>query len=533
MQWGEECPEHLLGDFAFAVYDPSQKRLFCSRSAMGGGLFNFVVNKDFFAFSSNPESLIGLPGVTPAPNEKLIAYLLTRKVSGTKTDRRGWHRDILQLSAGESISISSDGSYRFFTNGFSVPEQSEHYAALEACQEHFDEVFGEAVRCRLRGVEHPAVLLSGGLDSAGVLAEMRRELSSMPEQRIFGYSVLDEKEEPSVESKAIQTLAGLPGISPITYGFPEGAGGDVNDLLEAAWAQTHPLENSVLVVALLFKLAQRNGHGILMHGACGDVTMDTPNDYVVHHLKSWDLLGAWRESRAAARNHVYLNHHHASSIFSRAAYKAFVPSPIRQLVRQGRQSMSSDEERFRFVTHEFIERLGLRASNTKGNSEVGEDYGPMADRLASRSLVARVQTTQSSATQLAARFGVVSRDPFSDIRVVDFFLRLPLEMKVCEGWTKYLLRQTLRNQIPESVLWRTDKHHVGRSLVPYLMRQSKSIVDRAVQDDFHYVESYLNKKEVMSLWSRASENPQNPSDQHKLYRIVTLIRWIKRVNSLA
>jgi asparagine synthase (glutamine-hydrolysing) len=157
----------------------------------------------------------------------------------------------------------------------------------------------------------------------------------------------------------------------------------------------------------------------------------------------------------------------------------------------------------------------------------------MADRLASRSLVARVQTTQASATQLAARFGVVSRDPFSDIRVVDFFLRLPLEMKVCEGWTKYLLRQTLRNQIPESVLWRTDKHHVGRSLVPYLMRQSKSIVDRAVQDDFHYVESYLNKKEVMSLWSRASENPQNPSDQHKLYRIVTLIRWIKRVNSLA
>src|SRR5262249_44415654 len=35
LAWGEGCVEHLLGDFAFAVWDGPRNRLFCARDHMG------------------------------------------------------------------------------------------------------------------------------------------------------------------------------------------------------------------------------------------------------------------------------------------------------------------------------------------------------------------------------------------------------------------------------------------------------------------------------------------------------------------
>src|ERR1700738_4383305 len=33
-QWGQACPEHLLGDFAFAIWDGHRKQLFCARDPL-------------------------------------------------------------------------------------------------------------------------------------------------------------------------------------------------------------------------------------------------------------------------------------------------------------------------------------------------------------------------------------------------------------------------------------------------------------------------------------------------------------------
>src|SRR5476649_2651280 len=33
--WGEDCPQHILGDFAFAIWDGRNRKLFCARDALG------------------------------------------------------------------------------------------------------------------------------------------------------------------------------------------------------------------------------------------------------------------------------------------------------------------------------------------------------------------------------------------------------------------------------------------------------------------------------------------------------------------
>ncbi|MBK7667510.1 MAG: asparagine synthase (glutamine-hydrolyzing) [Sphingobacteriaceae bacterium] len=53
-------------------------------------------------------------------------------------------------------------------------------------------------------------------------------------------------------------------------------------------------------------------------------------------------------------------------------------------------------------------------------------------------------------------FHVEARHPFLDYRLVDFCFTLPDNMKINEGWQKYLMRETL-GQMPNEIRYRKDK----------------------------------------------------------------------------
>ena len=52
-KWGEDCVDHLIGDFAFAIWDKRQKRLFCARDHFGVKPFFFAHIGNSFSFSNS------------------------------------------------------------------------------------------------------------------------------------------------------------------------------------------------------------------------------------------------------------------------------------------------------------------------------------------------------------------------------------------------------------------------------------------------------------------------------------------------
>ena len=54
-------------------------------------------------------------------------------------------------------------------------------------------------------------------------------------------------------------------------------------------------------------------------------------------------------------------------------------------------------------------------------------------------------------------FGVESRLPYLDYRLVDFVLSLPVEIKFQQGYLKYLLRKSCEDLLPQSIIWRYNK----------------------------------------------------------------------------
>jgi asparagine synthase (glutamine-hydrolysing) len=76
------------------------------------------------------------------------------------------------------------------------------------------------------------------------------------------------------------------------------------------------------------------------------------------------------------------------------------------------------------------------------------------------------------------------RLPFLNHQLVEFLFTLPPELKIKEGWTKWLLRKSIENLLPEEIVWRKDKigfeppqkQWMKNDLVQERIQQSKKIL---------------------------------------------------------
>ncbi len=69
-RWGERCHDHLLGDYAFALWDVEKRHLLLARSPLEAKPLFYHRGPDFFAFASMPKGLLALPGSRARPTNR-------------------------------------------------------------------------------------------------------------------------------------------------------------------------------------------------------------------------------------------------------------------------------------------------------------------------------------------------------------------------------------------------------------------------------------------------------------------------------
>ena len=106
LRWGEDCAAHLLGDFAFALWDENQQRLFCARDHVGAKPFYYHhAPGALFAFGSEIKAIFELPDVPRARSEKRIAeYLIFAFADYENT----FYEEIMRLPAAHTLTVSRD-----------------------------------------------------------------------------------------------------------------------------------------------------------------------------------------------------------------------------------------------------------------------------------------------------------------------------------------------------------------------------------------------------------------------------------------
>lgn len=532
--WGEACPKRFLGDFAFVVWDARRQRLFCARDHMGARPFYYTCNDSYFAFASEEEVLTLLPGVSRQPNEELIASVLVPDFYGYD-GQASWMHDVLALSPAHSLTVSRDG--RVQVEGYwRLTAAEEHaYASDAECREAFLQVFGEAVRCRMRSSGDIAVMVSGGLDSAGIVAMVKRLLPEMPGKKFDAYSAISDHPESCLESRCIQSLTQGPGTHAHYLSVPSFSGmAGVDDLIDAAWSEAHPIDNTILLPALMCLGASRGGNRVLLHGASGDLTTYVPGRYPAYFMRNGQWQRAWQECKGASRNNTYLRGTSPVELFMLNAGTAFLPGKLKILARRLLGKGASHNQQI--INAAFAQKLNLperlKFQETESARTMPGSFAQVhVDVLTSltRGLVLGLTGYE----HVAGRYGVELRDPWADKRVVEFFVGLPLEYRVCNGWTKYLVRTAFGEDLDRKVCWRLGKEHLGWHFTARLMNETRPFVANTLAQDLERkLGDYVD---VSAIRARLERYALSGSfiDADYLYEIMVLLLWLKRIARLS
>jgi asparagine synthase (glutamine-hydrolysing) len=171
--WGTRCVEHLIGDYAFAIWDERKKRLFCVRDHFGVKPFFYARVDDSLVFSNTLECLRLYPGISDKLNDVAIGdYLLF----GVNQDPATTAFADIQRLPGAHLLTCADGQVQT-SRYWSLPlNGSLRYRNARDYVDHFKEHLRTAVDDRLR-TDRVSCEMSGGLDSTSIAATAKAILA--------------------------------------------------------------------------------------------------------------------------------------------------------------------------------------------------------------------------------------------------------------------------------------------------------------------------------------------------------------------
>jgi asparagine synthase (glutamine-hydrolysing) len=508
-EWGESCPEHLLGAFVFVVYDEQAGRLFCARDHLGVKPLYYCYENGQFAFGSELRPVLAAESASRTINEdRIAAYLL-----GDFSDEQAtFYEDVRRLPPGHVLTVTTETAQ---TQEYWSPTPKDELSlpSDEAYAKRFRELFVEAVRCRLRGTGPVGTMLSGGLDSSSITC-VAAELTDQPVHAVS--AVFDEvpASDEQEYAEAVRDSAALDShivradtISPLE---------NLDDLLERY--QEPFYAPNLYIHRHLYRVASEQGAGIVLDGLNGDPVVSHGIDFLPELVASGRWITLTREINALARRMNGLTRWRLLL----SAIGPHTPAPAKWLWHRLRGNIDSQES-ISLFTPEFADRINAanRTSETE-NSGSRTERESHADRLSRGVIPFRLEVADVA----AAMHGVEPRYPFLDRRLVEFCLSLPPEQKLRNGWTRHVLRRAMEEYLPQKVQWREGKANLAPGFNRGLERFERNRLERLLVTDPGPLDQYVDLTVVNDAFDRLFDGGDH-SDALIVWKASTLRAWLE------
>jgi asparagine synthase (glutamine-hydrolysing) len=501
-RWGEGCADRLRGDFAFVIWNPAQRRLFCARDPMGVRPFYFHHEPGRrFVFASSTEAVLAHGEVSHALDEGRLADALVGDLEGIDPVCT-FYTAIQRLPPAHTLQFESG---RLTTSQYwhplkhqpvGLPTTEAGWIAAQRDQ------LEQAVRLRLRSQYPVGSMLSGGLDSSSVvaLASGLRQAESAAPFPVF--SAINSLDPACAETAAIRTV--LAATSSVGHLIDlKDIAASAPDLVEWLNHLGEPFDGTMPLIASLYAAAGRNGVRSLMDGVPADCFFVT-GGFDTRLARRGRLLSAWR----ARRDYQELGQ--ASPLVKIRSFSTLLTVRLPESWRRGRRRRQEDRAYQQdlvapsLIDPDFAERVNLRQRYRRLCQNMTDNYHWSADGAGqSCAGVAYITAALERYERVAAHFGVEPRPPFTDRELIEFQAWVPWEMRVRDGRQKWILRQAVAGLLPEPVAWRKGKEHLGWKFSCALMRSEPSLPARAWQSP--YLLDRLNPGDldaVREAWQR-------------------------------
>lgn len=526
-KWGDRCPERLLGDFVFVVWDGRRQLLVCARDHLGVRPFYFYHQPGkIFAFASEIKALLCLPEVPRRFNEQKVGDFL----AGLFDDKSAtFYHDIFRLPPAHIATVSDRGlKHRCYWSLDPSAElklrSDDEYAAA------YRETFTEAVRCRLRSAFPVGSHLSGGLDSSSITCVARDLAANEGGRRLQTFSLVFDDVPQSDERPFINAVVNAGGVD------PHYIRGDMvtplTDLRRVLWHQDEPFHGPNLFLNWqVWSVARQHDVRVLLDGIMGDNVVSHGFAYLNELARSWRWIKLTREIRALARQRHVSPWPGVRRYVWNDGIKPSAPLFLRNLLCRFSNRTASDETISTLIDPDFDRRIGL-TERLKLSDQAQKDRLRSAKQDHYQELTSGViPAALEVAANGAGAFNIELRIPFLDRRLVELCLAMPPEQKIHDGRTRVVARRALADRLPSQIRQRVSKGNLGPNFIRGLVSEQAEL-RRSLFEAPKGIETYVNLSALHALYEKFLEKKGASDDEVSMLFLLAMLSVWRRPSEL-
>lgn len=512
-EWGKECVDHLIGEFAFLLYDEYTKEIFMARDRTGvKPLFYSFTEAGEFIFASEPKAILAYPDVPSKVNTEAIAEFLLMGHSfaaGVLHNHGTFYEGIYQLPAGYYATLKEDHleEVQYYDLPFSSEQEHDQQKNIAAVRK----ALLASVDDRIPEEVEVSVGLSGGLDSSIIAALVHQSKKSKNLLTSCVSYTADENEDlrhATILAKKKQIRLTSPTLSPENL---------INLIDSCITASDGPID-SIRRMGMManYKHIHEQGYKVALIGEGADEM----------HLGYYHTFPGLKLDRDICQSAETLR----SAFKKRAKYV---------------EQFFSDTIRKQFSFDMIIDRIVEEGyENAPSNLPLQRMQYFYAKKF--------LQYLEDANDRAAMAYSIEARLPFLDPTVIKVSLNVPTEQNVTDDSEKEILRAAFKKDLPTEIQRRNKAPFPANSDLT-LHKAIVTLLKLEVHKAPSEVWTLLNREAVLNLVDSFNtlisklevKYGDNKGGQelvawlplsspmslriNQAFSILTLLRWLQRV----
>ncbi|MCR5602817.1 MAG: asparagine synthase (glutamine-hydrolyzing) [Lachnospiraceae bacterium] len=512
-QYGPACVDRFNGMWAFAVYDRKEKTVFLSRDRFGVKPLYYYHKDGSFIFASEEKQIIMMAGHRFRVNRPRLMEYMIRGVHDHTEETM--FMDIMQLRGGYSMLYRMEKDSISVKRYYDLSETVPGNESFEEAAANFRKCFENAIRLRLRADVPVGYCLSGGLDSSSIVCMADSIIKK------DGLKVEQESISSCFEDKRYDEQEYIDEVLKHTEVrghkiFPQGSS-VLDDLDDVLWHMDEPFGSTSMYAQWnVFKGAKEHGLTVMLDGQGADEQLAGYTGFysviLAEYLRKFRLrrfrheLECYKKLRASTEKYV-----NSKKIIVEAFIGAFLPGKLQKFGK----------------IHMFYLKQGLPFEPEDIKKTIyGIDLYPAGDSR--RYILDQLKCNLSMLLHYEDRnsmaHSIESRVPFMDPELAGCAFRMPIDYKLRDGITKYVVREGLKDVLPDKIRNRYSKLGFVTPEDQWI-NNSPEVFRKEIEEAADVLAPLLKKERVMAWYDRIEGNVQRMDFMP--WRIICASHWVK------
>jgi len=500
------------------ILDTVSNTLFGSRDRFGVKPFYYYLDNKSFIFSSEIKGLIKAPQISREINkEAAFDYLTNGRLSDNVSTL---FKNVIELEPSSYFSLDlknfkfNSGSY--YSLKFNPSWEKFDKVKSENYVSEIREKIFNAVNLRLRSDVKVGSCLSGGVDSSSIVCVIdvllkKNKISQVGDiQKVFTSCYPDS----TIDETGWAALVADSTASEWFKTFPTSAG-LMEDLEKLVYVQDVPFGSTTIYSQYkVMQLASENGVKVLLDGQGGD-ELFTGYTYFMRPfynemLKNFEFSSLINEYKSIENSPI--SKRDVIKALTMTTAKLVMPATIK------RKLFSMKVRENYLLNKNFYKKYEPRLDLGK-LIEITDLNHALHDQFTKTSLKELLKYEDRN----SMNFSIEARTPFADDSdLVDYVFSIPSSYKIHNGWTKYLLRESMKGIIPDAIRNRTDKLGFATPEYNWLSSIKDNLKDYFTDD----LDEYMETSKIVNNWNSIFDG-QSKTGFTNIWRFINFAVWKK------